>query len=264
MWTKKRLWTTGVVSLACAMANAQTPPVAANSKYFQGWQMAKFVASVPRPVAGTSIAATLGGTPFTINSVGVAPRVYATWGGAQNGQLMYSPYLPTAIGLPTDPGNVWEFAGGEISIKFQAPMAVGTTLFSHDIDGPNVMEYRFYRCDGTQVDATSVDFLQIATANNPAQTPPVAGASDSFWRLASVANVNIDGATSGLVVNSADVCEIRTKELSTSGGNTVDFMLGIGPAKPSAVPVPVDSSWALLLASMGLIGLAIRRRQVLI
>lgn len=258
------VWGFCAASAMCAAAQAQTV-VAAGSQYFKGWQMAKFTTTVSQPVAGTAISASLGGATFTVNTLGAAPSTYGTWGGGQNGDLMYSTDLPADIGLPTDPGNVWELGGGEISIKFQAPMAVGTTLFSHDFDNKNVVEYRFYRCDGTQVDATSVSFLQIATANNPAQTPPVAGASDSFWKLASVADVALDGTTSGLVVNAADVCEIRTKEFGLSRGNTVDFMLGIGPRRDSggagANSVPVDSPWALLLASAGLIGLAMRRAR---
>lgn len=171
-----------------AMAHAAT--VGAGSQYFQNWQMAQFVAPVATPVAGTPINAAVGGVPFTINTLGTAPRSYGTWGGTQNGALMYSTDLPANIGLPTALGNVWELGAGEISIKFQAPMLRGTTLFSHDFDGTDAAEYRFYNCSGTQVDATSVEFLQIATANNPAQTPPVAGSADSFWRLASVANVS--------------------------------------------------------------------------
>ncbi|WP_460483226.1 Ig-like domain-containing protein [Comamonas humi] len=233
MRTKTWIWGLCAASAMGAAAHAQTS-VAANSQYFTGWQMAKFTATVAKPVAGTPINATLGGAPFTINTLGATPRTYATWGGGQNGGLMGSTDLPANIGLPTDPGNVWELGAGEISVKFPAPMVAGTTLFSHDFDGTDAVEYRFYRCDGSQVDATSVEFLQIATANNPAQTPPVAGATDSFWKLASVANVALNGTTSGLVVKAADVCEIRTRE---SGSSTVDFMLGIPP-----VPAPANDT----------------------
>lgn len=65
----------------------------------------------------------------------------------------------------------------------------------------------------------------------------------------------------------ADVCEIRTKEAGLSRGNTVDFMLGIAPKREpgggatGATSVPADRPWALLLASAGLIGLAMRRAR---
>ncbi|MGF6212651.1 IPTL-CTERM sorting domain-containing protein [Comamonas sp. 4034] len=214
--------------LVSAAAHAETP-VAANSQYFTGWKMAKFVTAVPTPTAGTPINATIGGTPFTINTVGTAPTVWATWGSGQSTALMSSTDLPANIGLPTDPGNVWEVGGGDISMKFQAPMVVGTTLFSHDFDSADAMEYRFYRCDGTQVDASLVEYLQIATANNPVQTPPVAGATDSFWKLASPTTGPLGGTTAGLVVKATDVCEIRAKELGLPRHSTIDLMLGIPP-----------------------------------
>lgn len=214
--------------LVCIAARAETP-VAANSQYFTGWKMAKFVTAVPTPTAGTPINATIGGTPFTINTVGAPPTTWATWGSAQSNMLMSSTDLPANIGLPTDPGNVWEVGAGEVSMKFQAPMVVGTTLFSHDFDSADAMEYRFYRCDGTQVDASLVEYLQIATANNPVQTPPVAGATDSFWKLASPTTGPLNGTTVGLVVKAADVCEIRAKELGLPRHSTIDMMLGIPP-----------------------------------
>lgn len=231
----KSLALLGGVLLASA-ASAATISVPASSNYFVGWQMAVYTTPVPTPVAGTPINASVGGLPFTINTVGPAPVTYATWSSSTSASLMSSTDFPAAIGVPTAPGNVWEVGGGEIAIKFPTPMPKGTTLFSHDFDRNDAVEYRFYRCDGSQIDATGVDFLQIATANNPTQTPPVAGAADSFWKLASVANVGLLGTTSGLVVNGADVCEIRAKELGLPGHTTIDYMLGMPPAAPLAVP----------------------------
>ncbi len=228
MRTTKRTWGLCAALLVCASAHAEAP-VTANSQYFTGWRMAKFVTATPTPTAGTPINATVGGTPFTINTVGTPPTTWATWGSSQSTMLMSSTDLPVNIGLPSDPGNVWEVGAGEISMKFQAPMVVGTTLFSHDFDSADAMEYRFYRCDGTQVDASQVEFLQIATANNPVQTPPVANATDSFWKLASPTTGPLAGTTVGLVVKAADVCEIRAKELGLPRHSTIDLMLGIPP-----------------------------------
>ena len=232
MRAKNWIWGPCVALMVCAVARAET--VAAASQYFNGWQMAKFAETVSMPVAGTPINATLGGAPFTINTVGANPTRWLTWGGAQNGYLMWPSDLPANIGLPTDTGNVWELGAGEISIKFQTPMVPGTTLFSHDFDNADAMEYRFYRCDGTQVDARLVEFLQISTANNPVQTPPVTGATDSFWKLASPTTSGLVGTTVGLVVKAADVCEISAKELGSPRHSTIDMMLGIPPTPTPA------------------------------
>lgn len=221
-----------ILGAACFNVQAATIQVQPNSNYFSGWQMAKFTTAVPTPTAGTPINATVAGVPFTINTLGTPPANWATWGGSQSASLMSSTDLPANIGIPTDPGNVWEVGAGEVSVKFQSPVPPGTTIFSHDIDRTDAVEYRFYRCDGTQVDASSVDFLQIATANNPNQTPPVANAADSFWELSSVGNVYLNGTTAGLVVNATDVCEIRAKELGLPNHTTVDMMLGLPPADP--------------------------------
>lgn len=54
MQTTNKIWTLCGALLACATAYAEAP-VAANSQYFTGWQMAKFVTRVTTPTAGVPI-----------------------------------------------------------------------------------------------------------------------------------------------------------------------------------------------------------------
>lgn len=237
--SNKAIWSRFIyvgLSVAALCSSTQAATVSANSGFFKNWAMATFSPAVTSPVVGTPIQASVTGQAFTITASNMATSgaTWSTWGGILSSYLMSSTDLPAAIGLPTPSGNVWELGGGEVSIKFSAPMPANTTLFSHDFDNTDAVEYRFYRCDGTQVDATVVEFLQIATANNPVQTPPVAGAADSFWKLASPTAGVLSGTTSGLIVKATDVCEIRTKELGLPGHSTVDFQLGVPPA-PLAV-----------------------------
>lgn len=257
-----------VIAVAAGTA-AQAAVVSADSQFFKDWRMATFSPNVTAPVVGTPINAVVAGNQFTITASNMAAsgRTWATWGGSTSTNLMSSTDLPTNIGVPTPAGNVWELGGGQVSIKFTAPMPTGTTLFSHDFDATDAVEYRFYRCDGTQVDATAVSFLQIATANNPVQTPPVGGAADSFWKLASPTTGGLAGTTSGLTINAANVCEIRTTELGLPRHSTVDFQLGIPPTPVAGPPTPVPATGpaALALLSLGIAGMALalshRRKQ---
>ncbi|ARU04675.1 hypothetical protein CCO03_08305 [Comamonas serinivorans] len=219
---------------------AHAEVVTADSNYFAGWQVAIFDDPAVTFAKGTPVSATLQGMPFTLDwlgDVGSGSHPWLRWSGTNLNLMSSTATRPANIGLPTAAaGNVWEAGGGVHSVKFLAPMLVGTTLISHDLDATDASQYRFFRCDGTQLDAAaSVEFLQISTSSIPTQTPPVAGAVDSFWQLESPANAPTNGIVSGLIIKATDVCEIRTTELGRSGHSTIDYMLALAPAEPQPV-----------------------------
>ena len=234
---RKALTTLSIALAAAWSCGAQAEVVQANSNYFAGWQVAAFDAAVVVPVKGTPIPANVGGASFTITHLadaGLGAHQWTRW-ASMNSQLMSYGTGPVNIGLPTPAGNVWEMGGGTMSIKFTSPMPWGTTLFSHDIDGTDAAEYRIFRCNGAQADATAVEFIQISTVDMPTQTAPVPGAADSFWRLESPYSPpfsNPTGIVSGLQVRANDVCEIQVTELGRASHSTIDFMLGVAPAQP--------------------------------
>jgi hypothetical protein len=240
-------------------ASAHAAVVAADSNYFAGWKAATFdnpgvVFSKAAPVA-----ATLDGVPFTIswlNDVGGGGHQWQRWSGVNADLMSYAVSRPANIGLPLPAGgNTWEIGGGQYSLKFATPMPYGTTLISHDIDATDAAQYSFWRCNGTQVDAANVEFIQISTSNIPIQTQ-----TSAYWQLESPANTNTSGIVSGLMVKANDVCVILVSELGRTSHSTIDYMLALPPpaAIQSPMPVPVDHPLGLL-ALTGLMTWAARR-----
>lgn len=238
--------------------------VAAHSQYFRDWTFSEVPQRAGTIAAGTAVPGTLGGRAFTI--VGTASttpalsRFQAGWSSTFLGSLN----LPIDIGLPSAATTLWEVSTGELVHTFSAPLPSGTTLFSHDFDSGESVEYRFYRCDGSQVDASGFEFLRIA---DPGGTPstvsrPAAGAADSAWRIAA-SDATTNNTTSGLILRSSQVCKIKTFSRVLAGTGTVDFLLGTPPPpRPGAAQaVPALGAPALALLGAGMAGLAGWRRR---
>lgn len=238
--------------------------VTAHSQYFRDWTFSEVPLRAGTIAAATPVSGTLGSRTFTIvGTAGTTPalsRFQAGWSST----FLGSTNLPADIGLPSAVTTLWEVSKGELVYTFSAPLPSGTTLFSHDFDSGESVEYRFYRCDGSQVDASGFEFLRIA---NPGGTPstvsrPAAGAADSVWRIAA-SDATTGDTTSGLIFRSSQVCRIKTFSNTLAGAGTVDFLLGMPPPpRPGAAQaVPALGAPALALLGAGLAGLAGWRRR---
>jgi hypothetical protein len=239
--------------------------VAAGSRYFKDWVFSVVPRRSGTLPAGAPLAGALGPLGFTIvGTAGTLPALslfQAGWESVYLGSI----HLPADIGLPSSPTTLWEVSRGELVYTFSAPLPSGATLFSHDFDQGESVEYRFYRCDGTPVDASGFEFLRIA---DPGGTPgivsrPAAGAADSVWRIAAN-DAATDNTTSGLIIRSSQVCRIRTLSDTLPGRvGTVDFLLGMPPAPPpgAARAVPGLGLPGLALLGAGMAGLAGWRRR---
>jgi hypothetical protein len=238
-----------------------------NSQYFSGWAFASITQPAAKPIpAGTPLVGMLGQRAFTITASGnTTPALdnFTTWGSATTN--LGSVSLPADIGLltPSAAANLWEIDRGELVYVFLDPLPAGTTLFSHDFDNGESVDYRFFRCDGTQIDASGFEFMQIATAGNPSTiTRPAAGVADSVWHIAGVGTAN-NNITSGLILNSAEVCSIKTFSNNTTGRGSVDFTLGALAASlvRPVVAVPALGWPGMALLGVALAGLAAWRRR---
>jgi hypothetical protein len=241
------------------VTSAHAAVVAPDSNYFAGWKAATFDDPGVALTKTAPVAATLDGVSFTISwlgDVGGGAHQWQRWGGVNANLMSSAASRPANIGLPLPAGgNTWEIGGGQYSLKFATPMPYGTTLISHDIDATDAAQYSFWRCNGTQVDAVNVEFIQISTSSIPIQTQ-----TSAYWQLESPANTNTSGIVSGLMVKANDVCVILVSELGRTSHSTIDYMLALPPpaAIQSPMPVPVDHPLGLL-ALTGLMTWAARR-----
>ena len=240
--------------------------VGANTSYFSNWTFATGVSPKGTGLpAGTVLTGTLGNQPFTLTaSTGSTPpldffRSYVD-GAAQYFSSAGTDALPANIGLDTSGANAswWDINRGELVYQFTAALPVGTTIFSHDYDPGDSVVFRFYRCDGSQIDASGFNYMQVSTVNPGIINRPSAGSADSYWEIIGNSSPNSSDMLSGLQITDAGVCRITTLSNDSTNG-TVDFTLG-QPAASSTNAVPMSNPLALILLSMGLGWFAWRRK----
>lgn len=240
--------------------------------YFEGWSFSHIDVPTSLPAYNCSLSGvldtdtvltgTLGDSNFTITADGtVSNWVTCPWNpGVQ---------APPGNGMPATVGAS-HYGSGNYTVRFDKPLVAGSVLGIIDMDGVEFAYVTFRSCSGATISPAAFDPIVISSLYTAGTLASSAyNAATNTWDFVSTWSGNVPDVTTGVVINSPNVCEVYisgpTVARQGAGGNFFYFASPIRPAAAvNATPVPGLGFGALLSLTALLGGLGLVNRRIFI